>query len=92
METNKIFEALPEVKAIWVTEDGSFHLNSYSGGEKVELGSESKASKPKAPTAQEQIDAINLATNEEEVLIVLGEDGRKTVKDAADAKIASFTA
>lgn len=92
METNKIFEALPEVKAIWVTEDGNFHLNSYSGGEKVGRGSEPKASKPKGPTAQEQIDAINLATTEDEVLIVLGEDGRKTVKDAADAKIASFTA
>lgn len=91
METNKIFEALPNVKTLWITKDGEYHLNPYSGGEKVERGSEAKVSKPKAPTAEEQINAINLATNEEEVLLILGEDGRKTVKDAAEAKIASFT-
>lgn len=94
METNKIFEALPNVKAIWITEDGEYHLNPYKGGEKVERGQEGKAPstpKAKAPSAQELIDAINLAENEEQVLIIVGEDGRKTVKDAADAKIASFT-
>lgn len=31
----KIFEALPHVDTIWVTDDGHFHLHNQNGGKEV---------------------------------------------------------
>jgi hypothetical protein len=31
----KIFEALPHVNEVWVTDDGNFHLHEDNGGKKV---------------------------------------------------------
>jgi len=32
---NNVFEALPHIDEIWVTEDGHFHLHQNNGGTKV---------------------------------------------------------
>ena len=32
---NNVFEALPNIHEIWVTEDGHFHLHPNNGGTKV---------------------------------------------------------
>jgi hypothetical protein len=32
---NNVFEALPHIDEIWVTEDGHFHLHPNNGGKKV---------------------------------------------------------
>ena len=34
----KVFEALPHVKEIWVTADGHFHLHPHNGGEHILRG------------------------------------------------------
>jgi len=31
-----IFEAIPHAEAIWVTDDGHFHLHEHNGGKKFE--------------------------------------------------------
>ncbi|WP_346236752.1 hypothetical protein ABDK00_014045 [Niabella insulamsoli] len=41
-------------------------------------------------TAQEKIARINAATSLEDVILITGDDERKTVKDAAEKKAASF--
>lgn len=33
-----VFDALPNVKAIWVQEDGSYYLDEFQGGQKIERG------------------------------------------------------
>lgn len=43
-----------------------------------------------AETAVQKIDRIDAATSQDEVTSILGDDGRKTVQDAAAKKIASF--
>jgi hypothetical protein len=43
-------------------------------------------------TANDKIARINAATAAEDVTAILGDDDRKTVKEAADKKIASFSA
>lgn len=35
MDTNKIFEALPHITKIWVTEDGNFHLHPNNSGKMI---------------------------------------------------------
>ena len=86
MDTQKVFEALPHVNEIWVTKDGNFHLHPHNGGEKITR----ESTEVKILTAKEVIALIDLATTKEEVITALGEDTRKTVKDAADKKIASL--
>lgn len=44
-DTKKIFEALPHVNEIWLTDDGHFHLHPHYGGKKVERGDEPKEKK-----------------------------------------------
>lgn len=90
-DTKIIFEALPHVDTIWITTDGNFHLHSANGGEEVHRGEVVAENKPEAPKkAKELIEAIEQATTPEEVLEILREDDRATVKAAADKKLASF--
>lgn len=58
-----------------------------------ELEARLKALSAKEPveTATEKIARINAAKTAEEVTTILGTDDRKTVKDAADKMIASFS-
>ena len=94
-DISKIFKALPNVKTIWVTADGHFHLHPNNGGDKVERGDEViednellYGERPKS--AEGLINKITEATSEEAVIYYLGSDKRKTVIDAAEEKIASF--
>jgi len=86
-----VFKALPHVNEVWVTKDGNFHLHPHNGGEKVSREDVDIDEQfiPKK-TAKEIIDLINSASNEEEVISISGNDNRKTVKEAAENKIASF--
>ena len=40
MDIKAVFDALPHVTTIWVTEDGNFHLHPHNGGTKTEKGTE----------------------------------------------------
>lgn len=35
MKYDHVFEALPHVNEIWVTEDGHFHLHPHNGGKHI---------------------------------------------------------
>jgi len=35
---SEVFEALPHVDEIWITDDGHFHLHPHNGGERFERG------------------------------------------------------
>lgn len=82
-----VFKALPHINKIWVTKDGNFHLHPYNGGEKI-----MKEPEIKSLTVKDILDLINAATTKDEVIDIIGEDQRKTIKDAANKKIASFNA
>lgn len=87
-----VFTALPDVQEIWVTDDGHFHLHPTHGGEKIsrdDVGEEKTAADKKP--VKEVVALIDAALTEEEVNEIVGDDDRKTVKTAADKKIASFT-
>jgi len=76
------FKVLPNVKEVWVTEDGNYHLHSGHGGQKV-TRAEVEGKDEDVP---EQVDPAELEVKEEEEAEKAPETKVKPGKDGKQSK------
>ena len=59
MNTKAVFDALPHVQSIWVTEYGNFHLHSNNCGKEVTRSTAISAKKEAKEIINEEAEAVN---------------------------------
>lgn len=91
MNYKEVFNALPHINKIWVQKNGEFHLDDTKGGELVEREDlDDNDNDNDKKSVKEMQELIEICSTAEEVDEVVGNDTRKGVLKAAEAKKSSL--